>query len=436
MSRLTIWLNKLVKHAVLPLSVCSVYRTARAQDNPALTLHRAFELAEQNYPLLKQKDLVRQAEKYNIQNLGTGYWPQFMVNGQATYQSDVTKIDIPLPNIKIPEQSKDQYKAIAEADQLLFDGGLTRKQQQLQLANTTVEENKIAVELYNLKTRVSQLYFTILYEEALLKQNQLVMQDIQTGIDKVQPQVENGVTLRSSLQLLQVQLLQARQRSVEISETRKGLLEALAVFLNTPLDTLTSLAVPALPTPADINITRPESTLYSSQIQLLQQQQQLIGARNKPRVQAFVQGGYGRPGLNLLSDQFEPFYIAGLKLNWTLGGLYTARRDKKLLEVNQKEIAIQEDIFLLNTRSQLKQQQGEIDKYAALMDTDQGIIALRHQITEASKAQLENRVITATDYLLQVSAEDQARQAWIIHQLQWLQARVNYSLINGNFKSL
>jgi hypothetical protein len=79
----------------------------------------------------------------------------------------------------------------------------------------------------------------------------------------------------------------------------------------------------------------------------------------------------------------------------------------------------------------LKQQQSDIDKYAQLVATDNGIIQLRKQVTDAAKAQLENAVITANDYLIQVNAEDQARQALILHQLQLRQAQINYAISTG-----
>jgi hypothetical protein len=36
-----------------------------------------------------------------------------------------------------------------------------------------------------------------------------------------------------------------------------------------------------------------------------------------PRVFAFAQAGYGRPGLNMMSNEFEPYAIVGAKLVWT-----------------------------------------------------------------------------------------------------------------------
>jgi outer membrane protein TolC len=430
MAGLTKWLNKMVKiwmSLILPLFPLLL----SAQENKPFSLEEAFHLAEQNYPLIHQKDLIKQSEKLSLANINSNFLPQLIVSGQATYQSDVTKVSIPLPGLSIPSQSKDQYKAIGEVNQLLYDGGLTKGQKNIQQLNSNVEENRLAVELYNLKARINQLYFSILYQDQLLAQTDLVLKDIQAGIDKVKPQVENGVSLRSNLQLLQAQLLQTQQRAIEIKSARKGLSDALSLLINQPISETTKLQLPDEYNNIDSTLNRPELKLYESQSQLIAGQEDLIHARNLPKATAFFQGGYGKPGLNMLSNDFKTFYITGFRLNWSLGSLYNNKRDKQLIKVNQQTVDLQKQVFILNTQSQLKQQQSDIDKYAQLVATDNGIVQLRKSITDAAKAQLENAVITANDYLMQVNAEDQARQALILHQLQLRQAQINYAISTG-----
>src|SRR5690606_33373966 len=155
-------------------------------------------------------------------------------------------------------------------------------------------------------------------------------------------------------------------------------------------------------------------------------------ARNRPRTSLFVQGGYGRPGLNMLKNEFDLFYVAGVRLNWSLGSLYTTKKEREILEVNQRLVNVQKDMFMLNTNTALQQQKAELDKLNELIQTDQEIITIRTQVKEAANAQLTNGVITASDFLREVNAEDQARLALITHQLQLLQAQINYRTLSGN----
>ncbi len=404
---------------------------ASAQPLQQLSLTTAWELVQKNYPAVKQKDLVRQTAGISVENLQKGFLPQFSISGQATYQSDVTSVPISIPGFSIEAPNKDQYKLVADVNQLIYDGGLTREQKTLQQLNAKVEDQKVEVELYKVKDRINQLFLSILYLDEQLKQVELVKKDIETGIKKVEAQVQNGVAFKSNLNMLKAELLKTGQRTVEISTSRKGLVAALSLFVGQELNEQVQLEQPASFLIADHNIDRPELKLYTEQENLIGQQDKLIQAKNQPKASLFAQAGYGRPGLNMLKNEFAFYSIGGLRFNWSLGGLYTKKKEKEQVQVNKKIVEVQKETFLLNTNAQLKQQQAEIDKLQQLISSDEEIIVLRKTVTEAAKAQLENGVITANDFLKEVNAEDQARQALITHRVQLLQSQINYQTILG-----
>ncbi|MEO6330455.1 MAG: TolC family protein [Ginsengibacter sp.] len=429
MSHLVILLSKPICK-ILVLVIILSFGKVSAQKTQ-LTLDEAYQLSRKNYPVTRQKDLIRQTEQLNIENLNTAFLPQVNFNGQVSYQSDVTRVNISLPGIKVPSQTKDQYRATADVNQLIFDGGVTREQKKMELLNSAAEGSNVEVELYALKNRVNQLYFNILYQDKLLKQAELLLKDIQLGINKVKPQVENGTVLRSNLQILQAQYLQTAQRVIEISHTRKGLTDALSLLINQPVTENTELQIPLFQSAIDTTLNRREVKFYEDQSRLIAGREKLTDAKNLPKASAFIQGGYGKPGLNMLSNKFDPFYIAGLRLNWAIGGLYNAKRDKQLINISRQRVSIQKETFVLNTLSNLEQQGAEISRYADLVSSDKAIIEIRNKISEAAKAQLENAVISANDYLREINAEDQARQAMATHSLQLLQAQINYQIISG-----
>lgn len=426
MQDLTIWLKMRILKAAIVFIVVAIPTVATAQ----LTLDSAYAAARKNYPLIKQKDLIRQSSDLTIENLRKGYLPQFSLSGQATYQSDVTKVDVPVPGIKIEPPGKDQYKILADVNQLIYDGGQIKQQLVLQELNAVVEEQRIEVELYKLQERINQLYLGVLYLDEQIKQVDLIQQDIQTGMRKVEAQVQNGIAFRSNLHVLEAEQLKTGQRLVELKASRKGLIETLSLFMGQELNENIVLQRPSV-TNIQQDITRPELKLYSDQAKLLDHRYKIIRSSNQPRTSLFVQGGYGRPALNMLKNEFDLFYVAGVRFSWSLSGLYTRKREKQLVEVNKKVVDIQKETFLFNTNTQMRQQRSEIEKLEQLVQSDNEIISLRVKIKDAAKAQLENGVITSNDYLREVNAEDQARQTQIAHQLQLLQAQVNYLNILG-----
>jgi len=414
---------------IINYSLLIINSTAQEQS---LSLQKAYDLSQQNYPLIRQRDLIKKTTGYTIDNLSKGFLPQFSLSGQATYQSEVTGVDIPVPGISFAKVNKDQYKILADVNQLVYDGGIIKEQKSIQRLNEDAEQQKVEVELYKLKERINQLFLGVLYLDEQLKQVDLIKADLNNGIKRVEAQVNNGVAFRSNLNVLQAELLKADQRVIEVKASRKGYIDVLSLFINQQLAEDIRLDKPAVEPLMLINeIQRPELKLYSTQEKLLGGQYKLIDSRNKPKASLFFQGGYGKPGLNFLKNEFEFFYTTGVRLNWSFGGLYTQKKEKKIVELNQKIVDIQKEVFLLNTNTQLKQQRSEVDKLQKLVDTDNAIIDLRTKVKDAAKAQLENGVITANDYLREVNAEDQARQSLITHQIQLLQAQINYQTISG-----
>jgi outer membrane protein TolC len=404
----------------------------KAQDSTTLTLDKAYNLARENYPLIRQKNLVRQTAALSIENISKGYLPQLNISGQAAYQSEVTSVPVKIPGFEIEEPSKDQYRITAELSQLLYDGGTTAAQKNVQQAGALVEEQRAEVDLYKVKERINQLYLGILLLDEQMKQVELVKKDIQLGIKRVEAQVQNGTAFRSNQLMLEAELLKNDQRNIELKANRKGLIDVLSLFINRQLPENAKLEMPASTVAVQSTINRPELKLFSYQDSLYQVQRELVSAKNRPRTSLFVQGGYGKPGLNMLKNEFDLFYMAGLRLNWSLGNLYTSKREKEILSVNQQMVGVQKDVFLLNTNTQLKQQEAELQKLQQLIASDQQIINIRAQVKEAANAQLANGVITANDYLREVNAEDQARLSLIAHQLQLLQAQINYQTLAGN----
>lgn len=407
--------------------------TAFCQQEPAtqLTLSEAYSLAEANYPLIKQRELITQTTAYSIDNINKGYLPQLNINGQATYQSAVTEIPIKLPGAEIPTLSKDQYKLYGEVNQVLYDGGTIKHQKELQKAEANLEQQKLTTELYQLKDRINQLFFGALYIEEQLKQNELVISDIQTGLNKMEAAVNNGTALRSQVDLLKADLLKTRQHTIELQANLAAYKDMLELFTGRKLNAETKLVKPA-PAILTRQINRPELQMYSAENTKLDVQNRVLLSKSLPKLNVFFQGGFGRPALNMLSNDFDAYYIGGARLTWSISSLYTAKKERALIDMKRNIINNREGIFLFNTTLAMKQQDAEINKYNELLNSDDEIVMLRNKVKTAALAQLDNGVITSNDYMREVIAEDQARQSKILHEIQLLMSQYNFQTTTGN----
>lgn len=397
----------------------------------SLSLADCYALAERNYPLSKQSGLIAKTAEYTIENIMKGTLPQLNFNGQASYQSAVTAVPLSLPGMNIPVPDKDQYKLYGEVSQIIYDGGAINHQKELQESRSVIEEQKLKAELYALKSRINDLFFGILLADEQLKQNELLIKDLELGLSKVRALINNGTALKSNADVLQADLLKTRQRSIEIRASRKAYSDMLAVFLGKETGDDLMLIKPR-PVAASTRISRPELRVFEEQDISLGIQDKLLATKALPKLGFFFQGGIGRPALNMLSNQFDAYYIGGLRLSWSPSVFYTLKNDRALIDINRSSLEVQKQTFLFNTGLAIKQESAGITKFMELLASDDEIIALREKVKKTSVVQLENGVINANDYLREANAEDQARQARILHEIQLLISQYKQQTTSGN----
>ena len=388
------------------------------------TLEEVQELAKNNYPLIKRNGLIEKTKAYTLENIAKEWLPQINVVGQATYQNEVTQLPFVLPNSSVEPLSKDQYKVYADIQQTVYDGGLISNQKKLAKIQSETEIQKNEVELDQLEERINQIYFGILQSQEQLQQTEITKNDIENGLKKASAQLEYGTILRSQVDVLKAQLIGLEQRQIEIQSLRKNLIETLSLFTKKDFSENT-----VFETPEKLLLTgennRAELKLFTLQQQMLETQKSLVESKNLPKLGAFFQSGYGKPGFNMLRNEFDVFNISGLRLQIPISGYYTKKNDLALLNTQQQDLEIQKENFLFNQNFSTIRNNEELDKLQQLIDKDEELIVLRQSIKKASLAQLENGVINTSDYLREVNAEEQARIQKMTHEIQFLFTQYN-----------
>lgn len=398
-----------------------------------LTIESCQEKAKVNYPLLKQYGLIEKTAQYNLSNANKAYLPQLNLSARATYQSAVTNLPITLPGVVIPELSKDQYQAAVEVSQVIWDGGVTTAQKKSIKAATEADKQKLEVELYALKDRVNQLFFGTMLLNEQLKLNAILQDELAINYKRIEALKQNGVANQTDLDAIKVEQINALQREIELMSTKKSFLEMLAAFTGIGIDNNTVLEKPTLPSiKLNPDVNRPELALLNAQSNFLESQTDMIKAGNLPKLGAFIQGGYGKPGLNMLSNEFSAFYIGGLRLSWNLSGIYTQKANLEKIQLSKKNVDVQKETFLFNNNLQTKQQQNEMDRLKSNIKNDDEIIRLRENIKKSSEKKVENGTATITDLLREINAENIAKQTKLMHEVQLYIAVYQHKTITNN----
>lgn len=399
-----------------------------------LTLEDCYQQAEAHSPQAGQVRLIQEATDLQMKLLSRNFAPQSRLNGQATWQSEVTSVPIKIPNIDISAPPKDQYKLTLDVTQSIYDGGMTEKQKAATMANQQVEQQRVVVDLYQVKEQVSGLFFGALFAERQLRNFEILQKELQAKLEKTKASVKNGIAIRANVLTLEARELEVEQQLLEAQKRRESALEGLSLLTGTTIDANTVLQSPANQENIEANINRPELRLFDVQKQNLVANESIIKAKNMPKLSAFATGGYGRPGLNFLANQFQTYFIGGLQLQIPITHLYTNSQGIEIqqLRVNQQRIDRQRESFELATRIRLASQRQELSRLQALVESDRKLIDIRGTIRKAAESQLDNGIITASDYLTELDNEDIARQNLILHETQLLQAQNNLRITAGN----
>jgi len=423
-----------MKTQIIILTI-AFYGLLPAQTPDTLTLDFCQRKARENYPLNHQSDLLQSAADLKMRNLTTNWYPQLAINGQSTYQSDVTTLPLKIPGITIPEMDPAAYKVTLDISSTLYDGGLTRRQKLLENASLRVDKQNVEVELYKLRERIDRVYFNALLLQENEKLLDIMHTEIAARLEVVKSGIRNGVTLQSNADVLSAELIKLEQQLLEITLGKQAAFEMLSEHLGQSVAATTVLCVPVLSIASEaLPFIRPELKLMALQTQKLGASRALLSAKLMPRVAVFGQMGYGRPGLNMFSNDFGDFYMLGLRLNWTPWNWHQTRNDRQWIDLQKSIIQTQKAALDQNIRILLKKDLAEINKYETLILKDDEIIVLRVRITRTFSAQLENGIVTATDYLAELNAETQARLNKQLHIIQLAKAKANHQFDSGNME--
>ena len=389
--------------------------------------------AKENYPTFRNTGILEKTSKYSISNANKNYFPQLNLSAKASYQSDATSIDLvfPIPlEMDLPKMSRDQYQAVLELSQLIWDGGAIYTKKKEIKAELETKKANLEVELYTLRDRVANIYFGILSIKEQKSQALLMEKELERNFNQVSAYMEGGLANESDLDQIRVEQLNLRQRVAEIELMEKSYIRILSLMIGEDLKSDIEFKEPnVIIGNLKDEVRRPELMAFESQVKLLELKSKMLNAQSYPHLGFFAQGGYGKPVLNMFKEDADFFAIIGLRMSWNIGSFYTKKDSKRIIESNKELINTNKEAFLLNTTLQQETQKAEIQRLEKLVLSDKEIIVLRERIKKSSEYKLENGTISTSDYIKDVNALDMANQNKILHKTQLLMSIYKYNNI-------
>lgn len=404
----------------------------------AQTLEECQQAAEKNYPLIKQYGLIAKTTQLTVKNIQKGWLPQVTASAQATYQSAVTAWPESMQSIyqqmglNMKGLRKDQYKIGVDLQQTIYDGGAISSQRNIAQQEGKVQEAQTETNLYQVRRRVNEMYFSLLLLNEQIQLNEDVKALLQSSEKKLSAMVKGGTAATSDLDNVRAELLSVEQQNENLKQQKLMLQRMLSVFCG--------LEVNDTQKPSPIQIAssvnnRPEIRLYNSQLELTEAKEKALDTQLRPKLGLFAQGFYGYPGLNMFEDMMNRKWslngIVGIKLSWNVSALYTHKNDKARLNAQREMIENAREVFLFNNKLEEIQQSENISRYQTMMKSNDEIIVLRTNVRKAAESKLAHGIIDVISLLREINNENAAKTQQSIHEIDMLKEMYNLKYTNN-----
>jgi outer membrane protein TolC len=385
------------------------------------------------HPRTNDKELLQKIKENKIDNYTANWYPEISLKGQATYQSDVVEINIdsPVPGFDFPAAPKDQYKAYVDLNQTLFDAGRIRKMKEMEslaFESSILETEK---DIEKVKNSVIDLYYNILMLQENLEILKISLQQIEKNISRVHAAVENGTSLPSDIDVFRVEKLDILQQMENLKRLRKSSISMLSSLTGMTISNKDNFIITDL-TIKDTAINRKELELLRQNRVVLNKSSEIAKSARLPVAFAFGQFGYGNPGLNLLNDEFDTWYMVGLGLRWQIWDWNQTNRERSNIEYQAGILQNKEEELTESIERASANQKVIIENHQKNIASYEEILSLREKITETYEHKLEEGTITTLE-LLNVTNQEKIMRIKLNNERISLQKSIaEYELLTGN----
>jgi len=398
------------------------------------TLEQCYKDAEALSPISRQNLYYASIAELKQLNIKKSNLPQLSFSGQATFQSDVFELPFSIPGSESPVIPRDQYRAALVLQQTIYNGGSANKYRAVVEAENDVNKQQVEVDLYQIKQLLNQLYFGILLNQE--KVNIIISgnKTMKSQLLELESLVKNGVLLKSNLYSVKKELLILDQQLIEAESDKLMLLRILEKWVGKEIDKGVPFAIPEVTiSPEEQTINRPELLFFDVKSKQIEANKSMLAIRNHPKVVAFANGGVGSPNpYNFFKTGWSEFYMVGVKVQWSVFDYGRKNNDMKMLDYQKDILNSKKDNYLHLTEVNLIKNQQSIQKYEDLLMKDKEIVALQKEVVKEMYSQLNNGVITSTQYLTEVNGELRSQINMKIHELKLIESKIEVLTKSGN----
>ncbi len=360
----------------------------------------------------------------------TSYLPQFNISSQVSYQSDVTKVPISLPGINFPTMDKTQYKINLEINQIIYDGFLMNIINKRDKYLSLIEELQTDLILDSQKELLNKLIYLYLINYKTKQQLDEQKKILDFKKNDIANLISGGILTNTDMDYLNIEMIKISQQ-IETHEIN-------CQYLSENIELLTNIRVnnnliyykdESLSQTDKMN--RKELRILEMKKNIADINAEILSKQTSPKLFAFGQLGYGKPGLNMLSNNNSSYYLVGVKMTWNIFDWGKSRKEEEIAQINTASLDNEKAQFIQNIILLKNEILANISKIDKQIENDLEIIKLREKILLATYSKLTNGTAKAVDYLNDLSAKTQAIIDYEKHTIEKQYYIQYYSILMG-----
>ncbi len=421
--------------AALAILLMLTLPVAGAAQSDTLTLEKLQPAALLNDPRAAELELLREQTQMRLGTIATERLPVLSMESFAQYQSDVARIPLTIPGVKIPSPPHDTYDVRASAQQLLYDPTYSARRH-VESAQLDDAQARLRTLLYARRRELNEAYFAALLAQERIAEIRTGITDLEAQLRVARSRIAAGTATPSEEYAITAELL---RRGQLVDEAGAGKLAAFTVLANLTGQRIDSTAVLALPVAANssgggqpgLRVTRPELQAYRTSMELIERQRDAISARDRPRISAFGRAGYGRPGLNPLGSRWDSYFLTGIQLQWSPFNWGKSARERRALALSARMIEAQQLAFTMSVERQAAQDHEQIARLERSLAEDDEIITLREKIFAEAAAKYREAAVTSDIYVDKQTDVIAARITRASHRIELARAKANLAITLG-----
>jgi outer membrane protein TolC len=397
-----------------------------------LTLEECTSLARTNHPMIRQHDLINKSSEYTISNAGKAYLPSLSVTGIGAYIINGFPT-VTLPGAAAKEEQKTQAIAILQLNQTIWDGGATKSSKEITRAATETEKAAVDVQLFAIQQRVNEVYFGILLLDEQMKLLDVAEKNLKVNYDRLKLSTENGLGYRVEVDEVESELLKVGQRRTEFQYTRIAFADMLSLLIGKPLAVGATLARPIVSESVLTSTNnRPELIWFTNRTRLVETQSAMNKVSLMPKVSLLAVGVVASPGMQFGTSAISNLSLAGISVSWNTGGLYRNNNQRELDRIQMDRVGVERASFEFNQSLELKQYSADVSRQKAILEADGKIVELKTRIHQSLQLKFDNGLCSASDLILSINNEQDARSNKQLHEIQLLKSLYAYKTSLGN----